>query len=516
MCLLYLKGGQKIPPCTWIHLIDSGGQSEFHDLLPLFVPNTSVVIFVFKLSESLDQKPMVEYYGPDGRPIGEKCESYLTHKEILEHSLKVLKAHKDPCPKILVIGTHKDHSPQKLEIEKLNTCLKPFYGSVFQFGSHPIALINCFSCEDDIKNLLNHIRKEIMTATDNVGYKPTPLAWFYLEIALKTASQSSKPSGILSLQKCKEVAESLPYFKGEAGLFDRALDHLVKNNIFLYFSDILKDIVFCDPQSLLNEVTEIVKQHYKLVNSTYGKVGSVLMFEKHAYISDDILKQILPQFRDKEYILKTEELFKLLTKLNIISKLSRSNYYLMPALLSNIQDPVKKAKEISNEDIPPFCISFEGCAPSGLFCSLVAHILHSEDWKLCMNDNTPKCCYRNCVQFMCHKQTVVTLVDSFSHFMIYIKSPYTTSPYIIKDMVHKTIDEVAKCLSFDAMKYEAAIECPEHPGRHDHVAVWHHTPNEFYVCKKDNSITGHIDQKYHIWSTAKAGTSVYKVIKYIL
>ena len=163
-----------IPTGTWIHLIDSGGQPEFHDLLPLFLPNTSVVIFVFKLTESLDQKPIVEYYGPDGRPIGDSRESYLTHKEIFEHSLKVLKAHKGPCPKILVIGTHKDRPPQKLEIEKLKTCLDPFQGSVFQFGSHPIALINCFSCEDDIKNLLNHIRKNIMTAADNVDYEKTP------------------------------------------------------------------------------------------------------------------------------------------------------------------------------------------------------------------------------------------------------------------------------------------------------------------------------------------------------
>ena len=499
----FLKAGQKIPTGTWIHLIDSGGQSEFHDLLPLFVPNTSVVVFVFKLSEGLDQKPIVEYYGPDGRPIGDKCESYLTHKEILEHSLKVLKAHKGPCPKILLIGTHKDCPPQRLDIQELKTCLTQFYGSVFQFGSDPIALVNCFSCKDDIKNVLDNIRKEIMNAADNVEYEKTPLAWFILEMELKNASQSSKPSGILLLQKCKEVAERLTYFRDRPDRFDTALQHLVRNNI-------LKDMVFCDPQSLLNAVTEIVKQHYKLLNSAVGRVGALLMFEKHAYISDEILKQILPQYNDKEYILKTEVLFKLLTKLNIISEISKSKeqvYYLMPALLSNTKDPVNMAQDISNETfegVPPLCISFEGCAPSGLFCSLVAHLLHSEDWELCMSDNKPAYCYRNCVAFICRKRTVVTLVDSFSHFMIYIKSPYTDTPYIIKDMVHRSIAEVTKCLSFEAMKYEDAIECPAHPGQHDHVAVWHHTPDEFYACKKENSRNGSIDQKYHVWN--KAGT----------
>ena len=69
--------------------------------------------------------------------------------------------------------------------------------------------------------------------------------------------------------------------------------------------------------------------------------------------------------------------------------------------------------------------------------------------------------------------------------------------------MHRFIAEVAKHLSFEAMKYEDAIECPEHPGQHDHVAVWHHTSSdEFYVCKKDDSRNGSIDQKYHIWNEA--------------
>ena len=40
---------RKFLSTTWIHIIDSGGQPEFHDLLPLFAKNTSVVIFVLNL-----------------------------------------------------------------------------------------------------------------------------------------------------------------------------------------------------------------------------------------------------------------------------------------------------------------------------------------------------------------------------------------------------------------------------------------------------------------------------------
>ena len=45
------QGGEKLLTSKWIHFIDSGGQPEFHDLLPVFVPNASVMLFVFNLSE---------------------------------------------------------------------------------------------------------------------------------------------------------------------------------------------------------------------------------------------------------------------------------------------------------------------------------------------------------------------------------------------------------------------------------------------------------------------------------
>ena len=165
------KGGTTIPTGTWIHFIDSGGQPEFHDLLPLFIHNTSIVIFVFKLSEGLDQKPTVEYYGSHC-PIGDKYVSYLTHNEILEHSLKILNVRQSKCPTILVIGTHKDIEPQLLDVEALKKILIDFRSNVIQFHrDQPIFLINCLSCEDDTKKTLGDNRNEILEAANNLVYQ---------------------------------------------------------------------------------------------------------------------------------------------------------------------------------------------------------------------------------------------------------------------------------------------------------------------------------------------------------
>ena len=54
----------------WIQFIDSGGQLQYHDILPLFVQNPGVAIFVLNLSEKLSHQPAIEYYGADGKPVG--------------------------------------------------------------------------------------------------------------------------------------------------------------------------------------------------------------------------------------------------------------------------------------------------------------------------------------------------------------------------------------------------------------------------------------------------------------
>ena len=81
--LLKYKGG-KLFSVTWIYLVDSGGQPQFHELLTAFVRNATLGIFVFNLSEQLDDKPEVKYY-KNGQPCGESYKFPLGHKEIFQH-----------------------------------------------------------------------------------------------------------------------------------------------------------------------------------------------------------------------------------------------------------------------------------------------------------------------------------------------------------------------------------------------------------------------------------------------
>ena len=44
-----------------VYLFDTGGQPAFHAILPLFFPIVMLMIFVLKLSEKLDDHPIVHY-----------------------------------------------------------------------------------------------------------------------------------------------------------------------------------------------------------------------------------------------------------------------------------------------------------------------------------------------------------------------------------------------------------------------------------------------------------------------
>ena len=489
--MIIFKGGERFLSAKWIHFIDSGGQPEFHDLLPLFIPNTSFVVFVFKLSESLQCKPKVEYFGSSGR-IGDPYISYLTHKEILEHSLKTFHGSSGHTPMILVIGTHKDCEP-KLEVEDLKHCLSHNKDSVIFFGDEPFVSINCMSKDDgEMEDVIEGIRSTILEAAESNESAKTPLAWFGLEMELKKASKTK--AGVLTIEECKVGANKFSLFNDQ---FEAALQHLVEQNIFLHYPEILPDIVFCDPQVLFNEVTRIIQHHYKLKNSKKPRAGVMNRFVDNGYISIEIINQII-----KKHDLEPELFLKLLSQLNIISAIHMNDFYLMPALLSNTENPDKTVISIPGKNTyPPLCITFGGgCAPNGLFCSLVAHLLHSQDWKLCMKRNTPSCCFHNCVAFVYCGQTVVTLMDLFSHFRVYVQTPETTC-YLIKDIVHTSIDEVHKG---SKLIFADAIICPSHPVK-NHLALWLLNPNECYQCTDDNRISENIPAEYVCWKKPLTG-----------
>ena len=482
---------------SWINIVDSGGQPEFHDILPFFVKKASLVIFVLKASEGLSHKPIAEYYDQEGH-VGKPRESYLTHKQILEQYLKAFSGADDHVPNILMIGTHKDCQPQLLKIDEVEKCLKHIKRKVFHFGSDkPIALIDCLSQTDEKEKMLMEIQTEIEDFVLQMENKKTPLAWFGLELALKNASQRAKLKGILTLKECEVEAMNFSFFEHNKGQFEAALQHLADNNIFLYYPEVLPDIVFCDPQVLLTMVTKIVRHHYMLKTSEKLIYGDMLSFVSNGCITLEVLQCIM-QSND---VITPVLLLNLLSYLHIISVIRESAFgrvYLMPALLLYAENPVEHVVHIQGKkELQPLCILFDGgCAPSGLFCSLVASLLRSKDWMLCISDDKPSCCFRNCIAFTYDTYNVVTVVDLFSHFRIYVQTHLKETFQIcqeIKRKIHSFFQDAK-------ISFKDAIKCPSHP-KQKHVAL---QDERGYQCTVYRSVSGFVPEEYQVWEETKS------------
>ena len=67
-----------------IHFIDSGGQPQFHEILPAFIRNTTATIFVMKLSERLDEHPKIKYYDKNEQVCGKPFRHALSNDQMLQ------------------------------------------------------------------------------------------------------------------------------------------------------------------------------------------------------------------------------------------------------------------------------------------------------------------------------------------------------------------------------------------------------------------------------------------------
>ena len=95
-----------------ITLIDTGGQPQFHEVLPMFMRDTSASMFTIKLDDSLADHPLIEFYNDSGHLVG--CyRSPFTNQQILMRCMRVIQSQasqsqEGPCPTPIFVGTHRD------------------------------------------------------------------------------------------------------------------------------------------------------------------------------------------------------------------------------------------------------------------------------------------------------------------------------------------------------------------------------------------------------------------------
>ena len=457
----------------WVQFIDSGGQLQYHDILPLFIQNPGVTVFTLDLSEELSHHPSTEYYGADGKPVGKPYQSSLSHKQILQHCLGAVHS-QDASPLVLAVGTHRDSADKCSESiseknQQLKALLDPSRYRVLYKGEklkEVIFPVNCKAPQDEDRRVAKVLREKIVSMSPQS--MKMPIAWFGLEIHLLRSSKD----GVLSLVQCQACATRL-HMEGDA--FSAALHHLVQHNVFLYYPEVLPQTVFCNPQVVLTKVTELVHYHHKLRDNPDEDVaaeGDLVMFRDRGLVSVKLLKTFPKHY--KEGLFTPPDLLKLLVSVRAIAMI-RDGEYLMPALLHHLG--CDQVSQYLHKSTSLIIRPTQGYIPSGLFCCLVAHLLsptNPSPWKVCMEGEKPLCLYRNCISFLTIGTVgVVTLVDRFSYIEVNVSESSSEVCREIRDCVYSGIKSACGVLKYQGVQFEDAFMCAGASCTSDppHVAV---------------------------------------------
>ena len=264
--------------CNWVYIVDSGGQTAFQELLPLFTRAASLNIITLDLSKGMNEKLDLPYR-INGKSF--RCDSNFlyTNIEFLKDVLSsgaILQLYDTPqsnkafrCPEYFVLGTHKDKATQK-NIEEYNKELSSLKSGCTSYCIIPAVLnddiiypVNTMlesgpKRQAEAKNLCDTIYRDV-----SGDAFPMPVRWFAFELTLLEKAEALGRS-FLQINDVYLAGDKLQMDEADT---KKALQHLHNVTIILYYPQVLPDIVFVDPHPILDILSRLLALTYKIDGS---------------------------------------------------------------------------------------------------------------------------------------------------------------------------------------------------------------------------------------------------------
>ena len=265
---------------TWIHVLDSGGQPQFADVSRAFLRGNCLNVIVTKLDEFLSDKPKF-LYSVDGQVVHQPSLLQMTNLQLIEYFVRSIASAKhtvakgfdkvDFKPLFCIIGTNYDRTygittlfkelePLHEKNSQLLSVLKEFRDHFIFYNESENELIfpvdnMCWWYREQISK---DIRKRI-TSYENIAAKvEIPIRWYFFELRLKEVAERMD-HGMVSINRCIEVGEELKMKASDTIL---CIEYLNSLSLVLYFPDILDNVIFTNPQYLVNLVTSIIRASF--------------------------------------------------------------------------------------------------------------------------------------------------------------------------------------------------------------------------------------------------------------
>ena len=373
---------QKLHEATWIHLLDSGGQPQFTDLLRMFVRGNSIYILVIKVTESLHDKPTF-VYSIDGKPLNAPREITMTNLQIIENFVhSVAATSRDSLgdksqPAIAIVATHCDQQSWFRSLlgweetlmkknEKLLSCLTEFL-DLFVFyncDSHELIFPVNNLCEWNREKISADIHHRLLSTRSDISFSvKIPVRWYVFDLNMK--EEASKEShGMISLQSCYAIGNKIGMDNTEV---DQCLIYLDSMRLCIYYPNLLPHVVFTNPHFLIDSLSNIVQVSFvddlqQILPEGICLSDDVILSLKRDGVFDELLLNTL-ELTFIPHLFSKSDLLLLLRHFLVISTIEAPhispNRYFIPILLP-AERLTKEQKTVFSQKIDPLLITFKG------------------------------------------------------------------------------------------------------------------------------------------------------------
>uniref|UniRef100_A0A1X7TKP8 Death domain-containing protein n=1 Tax=Amphimedon queenslandica TaxID=400682 RepID=A0A1X7TKP8_AMPQE len=470
------KGNAKNLSKNWVYFIDSGGQPAYRELLPLFTRAAALNIITIDLTKGLDEKCKFQYrisqhmspINTDLKYSNRDIIRSTISSEAMLNSIKIPyvaepEKHKGIHARYLVLGTRKELVTED-ELKEMDKSLISSSSSL------------------DLKNIIQRIPEksiifpvntllpagseereeacvELCTAISNCNLKmkiKLPIRLFAFEISLQREARNKKRS-FLTKKEVIKIGEDLLLDESD---IDDALQYLHNVTIILYYPAVLPNIIFVDPEPILDVLSRLIAITY-IDQSNLHLIAKAtderIRLKECGLFKEDLLGKIGQQkIFDKDF--ESSHMITLLKHLHIIAEINSegtgrdyaeigADYFFPCALPScdKLNDPPTEiqplliAWEIKNKGTITLAI------PQGLFPLTIVHLLGQKD----VVDFSPvgKEYYRchDAMSLRVYKDYTIDIINRYTHIEIHFDGCKNLCPQIhelVTDAIKKSSKDI--------------------------------------------------------------------------
>ena len=511
----FLKG---VGALTLLHIVDIGGQPEFHEILPLLLHGLSLNLIFFNASHDINHPYKVVYVDDSGSESSFQYNSEFTVKDVIERALSsilALQTEKYHNPAAILIGTHHDCLTDEASVRELEQSIwesfkntdfirKDVLCSINKKGEkkrYIHLLDNVSGKSEDIDELRQLIERIVHTRFDSLR-DDIPTAALLLRLILHM--KFDKHPGWCYVEDCVKIAENCGISREDLLKENGILDYLHNRfGTILYYRKLerLKKRVIVNTNAIMGPPSELFVQAFGAEES---QPETACRIRETGEIPNYLMERACSSKKTSDDKIPTDEIVELLEARYILYKNARSSaagnetVYFLPSVLlpdHKVAEESKSPVSIASLPYPPVLfLPSTGNVPLGQFSATAVKLSNCNHWTLV---DTKR--FKNRIQFYvkCGEDYVRVEFRAVSCHLELRIIPEEYSEITPRSMIQCRSD-LCKCLTevteffphTKNVKWQIGFYCPHalKSGEQPHPACYQ--TNKFMLCQKKGCQNG--------------------------